>query len=157
MQISKRIMAAISAAALSIAGAMIVDLEGVEYKPYQDVAGITTVCYGHTGNDIIKDKTYTKDECQALLDLDLTTIASEIDSNITADISVTQRAAFYSFAYNVGSGAFNRSTLLKKLNAGDRPSACSELHRWIYAGGKQWKGLINRREIEETVCSYAKQ
>ncbi|MGO2497764.1 MAG: lysozyme [Vibrio litoralis] len=153
MQISKRVMAAISAAALSIASAMIVDLEGVEYTPYYDVAGVLTVCYGHTGDDI-EDRTYSEEECQELLDSDLTRIASLIDPNIYADISVTQRAALYSFTYNVGPTAFNNSTLLKKLNANDMAGACSELHRWIYAGGKKWKGLMNRREIEEAVCLY---
>lgn len=153
MQISKRVMAAISAAALSIASAMIVDLEGVEYTPYYDVAGVLTVCYGHTGNDI-EDRAYSEEECQELLDSDLTRIASLIDPNISADISVTQRAALYSFAYNVGPTAFNKSTLLKKLNANHMTGACSELHRWIYAGGKKWKGLMNRREIEEAVCLY---
>ena len=59
MQISKRVMAAISAAALSIASAMIVDLEGVEYTPYYDVAGVLTICYGHTGDDI-EDRTYSE-------------------------------------------------------------------------------------------------
>nr|WP_170066828.1 lysozyme [Vibrio gangliei] len=155
VQISKRVMAAISAAALSIATSMVIELEGVEHEPYYDVAGVLTVCYGHTGSDIIKDKVYSESECQALLDDDLFRIASEIDPHITTNISVTQRAAFYSFAYNVGSGAFNRSTLLKKLNANDIDGACNELHRWIYAGGKKWKGLMNRREIEEAVCSYA--
>nr|MBJ6969775.1 glycoside hydrolase family protein [Vibrio cholerae] len=52
-------------------------------------------------------------------------------------------------------GAFSRSTLLKKLNAGEMTQACDELKRWVYAGGKKWKGLMNRREIEEEVCSLA--
>ena len=61
------------------------------------------------------------------------------------------------FTYNVGSGAFASSTLLKKLNAGDVPGACKELQRWTYAGGKQWKGLITRREIEREVCEWGQK
>lgn len=148
-------MTAISAAAISIASAMLYDLEGTSYTPYYDVAGVLTVCEGHTGDDIIKDKVYTDKECKALLEEDLSLIAAQIDPKITAEISVTQRAAFYSFAYNVGANAFNSSTLLKKLNANDFAGACDELHRWIYAGGKPWKGLMNRREMEDAVCSYA--
>lgn len=155
MQISKRVMAAISAASLSIASAMIVDLEGVEYTPYYDVAGVLTVCYGHTGSDIVKDKVYSPDECQVLLDTDLARIASEINPQIKTVLPVTMHAALYSFAYNVGSGAFNSSTLLKKLNANDYAGACSQLKRWVYAAGKPWKGLMNRRDIEEAVCRYA--
>lgn len=63
-----------------------------------------------------------------------------------------QRAALYSFTYNVGVSAFRSSTLLKKLNNGDRKGACDELRKWTWAGGKQWKGLQTRREIERELC-----
>lgn len=155
-KLSVRVVAAISTAALSIASAMLMDLEGVRYKPYYDVAGVLTVCYGHTGNDIIKDKTYSEAECQALLDKDLKYIAGLIDPHIQITVSVTQRAALYSFAYNTGAGAFIRSTLLKKLNLGDLSGACDEMSRWVFAGGQPWKGLMNRREIEQAVCGYAR-
>ncbi|NNM39869.1 lysozyme [Vibrio plantisponsor] len=155
-KLSTRVIAAISTAALSIASAMLMDLEGVRYKPYYDVAGVLTVCWGHTGDDIIKDKTYTEAECKVLLDKDLKYIAGLIDPHIQVTVSVTQRAALYSFAYNTGAGAFIRSTLLKKLNLGDLNGACDEMSRWIFAGGKPWKGLMNRREIEQAVCGYAR-
>ncbi|MGA6579692.1 glycoside hydrolase family protein, partial [Providencia sp. NPDC089923] len=62
------------------------------------------------------------------------------------------KAALYSFAFNVGTGAFAKSTMLKKLNAGDQYGACEELKRWVYAGGKVWRGLVNRREAEAAIC-----
>lgn len=52
----------------------------------------------------------------------------------------------YSFAFNVGTGAFAKSTMLKKLNAGDQYGVCEELKKWVYTGGKVWRGLVNRRE-----------
>ena len=57
------------------------------------------------------------------------------------------------------SGLFAMVTpaLLKKLNSGDVPGACKELQRWTYAGGKQWKGLITRREIEREVCEWGQK
>ncbi|TFU20914.1 lysozyme, partial [Proteus mirabilis] len=58
----------------------------------------------------------------------------------------------YSFAFNVGTTTFARSTLLKKLNAGDRAGACEEIKRWVYAGGKVWRGLVSRREAESVLC-----
>jgi lysozyme len=145
-------LVASGASALAIAAAMVMPFEGVEYKPYRDVVGVLTVCYGHTGPDIIPDKTYTKEECQQLLDEDLKLVKSQVDLLITVEIPETTRTALYSFTYNVGVGAFSRSTLLKKLNAGQITGACEELRRWVYAGGKKWKGLITRREIEEEVC-----
>lgn len=152
-----KIIAAMGGGAIAIAAAVIPSLEGVEHKPYQDVVGVWTVCYGHTGDDIIKSKTYTEAECQALLNKDLRTVANQIDPLIRRPIPDTTRAALYSFTYNVGAGAFRQSTLLKKINAGDTVGACNELRRWTYAGGKQWKGLMNRREIEREVCLWSQK
>lgn len=114
-----KIIAAMGGGAIAIAAAVIPSLEGVEHKPYQDVVGVWTVCYGHTGADIIKSKTYTEAECQALLNKDLRKFANQIDPLIKRPIPDTTRAALYSFAYNVGAGAFRQSTLLKKINSGD--------------------------------------
>ncbi|EPM4791316.1 antiterminator Q family protein [Escherichia coli] len=44
-----------------------------------------------------------------------------------------------------------------KINQGDIKGACDQLRRWIYAGGKQWKGLMTRREIEREVCLWGQQ
>ncbi|WP_336803598.1 lysozyme [Erwinia aphidicola] len=152
-----KIIAAMGGGAIAIAAAVIPSLEGVEHKPYQDVVGVWTVCYGHTGADIIKRKTYTEAECQALLNKDLQKVANQIDPLIKRPIPDTTRAALYSFTYNVGAGAFRQSTLLKKINSGDTAGACNELRRWTYAGGKQWKGLMNRREIEREVCLWGQK
>ncbi|MCQ7374286.1 glycoside hydrolase family protein, partial [Salmonella enterica] len=67
------------------------------------------------------------------------------------------RGALYSFVYNVGAGNFRTSTLLRKINQGDIKGACDQLRRWTYAGGKQWKGLMTRREVERDVCLWGKQ
>lgn len=145
------------ASAMVIAAAMLGGnggLEGRRHEPYRDVAGVLTVCDGHTGKDIVPGKHYTDAECDALLNKDLALVAARIDPLIKASIPNSERAALYSFAYNVGTGAFARSTLLKKLDTGDLAGACNELKRWTYAGGKQWKGLVTRREIEHEVCTW---
>ncbi len=143
------------AGAIAIAASMIKPLEGIEYIPYRDVVGVLTVCYGTTGPDVIEGKVYTKAECDALLQRDLKSIERQILPMIKPALPEPTKAALYSFTYNVGVGAFSRSTLLKKLNAGEMIQACEELKRWVYAGGKKWKGLMTRREIEEEVCSLA--
>ena len=64
----------------------------------------------------------------------------------------TRRAALGSFVYNVGEGQFSSSTLLRLLNAGDARGACAQLSRWVFAGGKQLAGLVNRRAAERELC-----
>lgn len=156
-QLKKSIAGVVSGGALAIAAVLITPFEGTKHVPYLDVVGVPTVCTGHTGPDIIMGKTYTDAECQALLNKDLRNVANQIDPLIKRPIHDTTRAALYSFTYNVGAGAFRQSTLLKKINAGDTVGACNELRRWTYAGGKQWKGLMNRREIERDVCLWGQK
>ncbi|HDY3025483.1 TPA: lysozyme [Salmonella enterica] len=160
MQIKIKHLITGGAGAVAIAAAMLGGhdgLEGRRYIPYRDVAGVLTVCDGHTGKDIIPGKRYTDAECDTLLEKDLKRVKAQVDPLIKVSIPESERAAFYSFAYNVGTGAFARSTLLKKLNAGDHAGACNELKRWTYAGGRQWKGLMTRREIEREVCLWGHQ
>ncbi|HGN0866920.1 lysozyme [Providencia alcalifaciens] len=145
-------IAAVTGGLMALTVVMVTNFEGYEPKPYRDVGGVLTVCYGHTGSDIIPTKIYTKVECDELLEKDLAIVAKAVNPLIKINIPDYTRAALYSFTYNVGIGAFSRSTLLKKLNAGDQAGACNELKRWIYAGGKAWKGLMTRREVEKTVC-----
>ena len=60
--------------------------------------------------------------------------------------------AYLSLAYNIGSGAFCRSTLVRKLNAEDYEGACKEILRWDKFKGKPLKGLTNRRQAEYKQC-----
>lgn len=155
-----KLIATMGASAIAIAGVMLSGpdgLEGRKYYAYQDVVGVLTVCDGHTGKDIIPGKRYTNAECDALTQSDLNRIARQVDPHIKVSTTVTQRASIYSFAYNVGASATINSTLLKKLNSGDYRGACDELRRWTYAGGKQWKGLVNRREVEHEVCVWGEK
>ncbi|POX19605.1 lysozyme [Serratia marcescens] len=154
--LKKRLLGSVAGGAIAIAAVLIPSLEGVEYKPYRDVVGVLTVCYGHTGPDIIPDKTYTEAECEAMLDKDLQPFARSVERSVKVPASEYQKAALISFSYNVGVKAFESSTLLKKLNAGDSRGACDEMRRWNKAGGKVWKGLINRREVEREICNWGK-
>jgi lysozyme len=132
-------------------------LEGREYVPYKDVVGALTVCDGHTGKDIIPGKRYSDKECDALTKSDIERIARQVDAAIKVPTTETQRAAIYSFAYNVGASATINSTLMKRLNAKDYAGACNELKKWVYAGGKKWKGLMNRRDVEYEVCTWSQK
>ncbi|WP_305798049.1 lysozyme [Kosakonia sp. MUSA4] len=155
--LKNRLAGMAGASAITIAGVMIPDLEGVRYTPYHDVAGVLTVCYGHTGRDIIPGKKYTETECRALLQKDLVPFAQSVDRSVKVPASEYQKAALITFSYNVGVTAFERSALLRQLNTGNYRAACDGLRQWIYAGGKKWKGLMNRREVEREVCLWGQK
>lgn len=63
-----------------------------------------------------------------------------------------QLVAAVSLAYNIGPVAYRRSTVARKFRAGDWRGACNAFLSWSYAGGKQVKGLLNRRQAERRVC-----
>lgn len=150
-----KLIAAAGGGSMLIASLFIGGKDGVEgrvYEPYKDVAGVWTVCDGHTGNDIIKGRKYTDRECHRLLWNDLQPVKKTVDSLVRVPLNEYQRASLYSFTYNVGASAFSKSTLLKKLNHGDQAGACEELRRWVYAGGMKWRGLMNRRDMERSMC-----
>lgn len=139
--------------AIVVASVMIKYFEGYSPVVYRDGGGVITVCYGHTGKDIILDKWYSKAECEALLEKDLQRLKKQVDPLINVKIPELTQAAIYSFVYNVGIGNFSRSTLLKKVNAGDLKGACEEMKRWVYVKGEKWKGLMTRRDIESAICT----
>jgi lysozyme len=60
--------------------------------------------------------------------------------------------AYVSLTYNIGEGAFCRSTLARKLNAGDYAGACREILRWDKQKGKVLAGLTKRRQEEYKMC-----
>jgi len=150
-----KLIAVAGGGAIAIATVFLGGKDGVEgrvYEPYKDVAGVWTVCDGHTGTDIIKGKKYTDRECDRLLMQDLQPVKKAVDGLVKVQLDEYQRAALYSFTYNVGTSAFSKSTLLKRLNSGDQAGACEEMRRWVYAGGMKWKGLQNRRDMERSLC-----
>ncbi|AIR62131.1 lysozyme [Cedecea neteri] len=146
-----------AASALTIASFVIPELEGVRHTPYYDVVGVLTVCYGHTGADIIKSKKYTEEECQAMLDKDILPFARSVERSVKVPTDEYQKATLISFSYNVGVRAFERSSLLRQINAGNYQAACDGLRQWIYASGKQWQGLMNRREVEHEICMWGQK
>ena len=136
---------------LAAAGVTIATFEGQELTGYVDPVGIATTCYGHTETAVV-GKEYTQDECLNLLADDLATHNEQLMSAINTKLSQGEHIAYLSFHYNVGSGNFQSSTLLKKLNNNDRIGACNELSRWIFAKGQKLPGLIIRREKERSIC-----
>lgn len=140
------------AASLTLAGAYLVGpWEGMEKKAYQDVVGVWTQCYGHT-EGVKKGSVKTVEQCNTQLAETLPRYQEQMLRYVKVPLTPYQEAAFISFTYNVGVGNFAKSTLLKKLNQGNYQGACEELRKWVYAGGKKYQGLVNRREDEYEMC-----
>jgi len=150
-----RLIGFIGAGALSVLTPLVMHWEGKRNVPYHDIAGIPAVCYGHTGDDVKPGQQYSDAQCVMLLYQDLMRHAQALDclsEDARARLTDTQKAAFISFAYNVGTGNFCRSTLVKKANAGYMRLACAELSRWDKVGKKPVKGLARRRAAERQLC-----
>ena len=151
MSSKSAIILKIGAAAAALAVSTVALYEGTVLRSYRDPIGIITACTGHTGPELKMGQTFTRQHCEDMLYADLNKHAAALDC-IKRPMTDGQKAAFLSFAFNVGNGAFCGSTLARKANAGDMPGACAELSRWTYAGGKQLPGLVRRRAAERQLC-----
>lgn len=151
MSSKAKLITAIGAAAAAAVVPLVATYEGTVLRTYRDPIGIVTACTGHTGPELRMGQTFTREQCEAMLYQDLAQHADALDC-ISQPLTDGQRAAFLSFAFNVGEGAFCGSTLVRKANAGDMDGACAELSRWTYAGGKQLPGLVRRRMAERAMC-----
>ncbi|MEN4524901.1 lysozyme [Pantoea agglomerans] len=124
--------------------------EGLELKSYKDSVGILTIGYGHThavkAGDVI-----TGEQADAFLREDLQVAELTINTNVKVKLTQGQFDALVSFVFNLGSGNFVKSTLLKKLNAADYDLAADEFGKWVNAGGKKLPGLVKRRAAEREV------
>lgn len=150
----QRLAAKIGAGAIALAVPLVAHFEGYVPWVYRDPIGRLAACYGHDDQTMTPGKRFTAAECQAMLDEDLLKHTEAIDC-IKRPLSDGQKAAFLSFAFNVGNNAFCGSTLVRKANAGDMAGACAELSRWTLAGGKELPGLVRRRAAERAVCEGA--
>lgn len=122
--------------------------EGLRLQAYCCPAGVQTIGYGHTGADVTAGKEITLDEAEALLRSDLLEFEKRVQQIVTAPLTQGQFDALVSFAYNVGIGALQRSTLLRKLNSEDYAGASAEFPRWTKAGAIELPGLVKRRAAE---------
>lgn len=148
----KPLTAVVGTACAGILCLYVPQFEGVILRGYSDPIGIVTACAGHTKTAVL-GRPYTPEECEVLLQDDLVEHAEGVLACApTLQDKTGPLAASVSFAYNVGTGAFCGSTMVRKWNAGDLAGACAELSRWVYAGGRKLSGLVKRRQIEREMC-----
>lgn len=132
---------------------LIESFEGFSSKPYKDVAGIWTIgvgsIYGIDGKRVkATHKHITKEEALQLMERDLKRTEVRLIQLVKVPVNQNQFAALCSFVYNVGSGAFQRSTARMKLNRGNYKGCADEFLRWKYAGKRAIPGLLRRRKAE---------
>lgn len=133
---------------------LIMKYEGFKSKPYLCPAGVPTIGYGTTRyNDGTKvkltDKPITKEQALELLKHQVKQYELDVDAMAVDSINQNQFNALVSFAYNLGSQALKKSTLLKKVNKNPNDASITkEFLKWVFAGGKKLNGLIRRRNDE---------
>jgi len=149
-QLKKRLTGA-GVGAVAMAVAIVGYFEGTKTTPYLDPIDIPTVCTGHTGN-VVMGRVYSKAECDALLAGDLGVAFRAVAKCVNKPLSDKTKAALASFTFNVGGGAFCKSSVARRINAGDGAAACDNLLLYVYAGGNKLAGLVNRRNAERELC-----
>jgi lysozyme len=132
--------------------------EGVRLKAYLDVAGIPTIGVGFTyypsGKKVQLGESINMYQCDLMFDTVVKTYENAVNKAVKVPLNQSQFNALVSFTFNVGAGAFQKSTLLKKINNGAAESEIrTEFLKWKIAGGKVIDGLLKRR-IREANLYY---
>lgn len=131
---------------------LIKSFEGLSLEKYRDAVGKWTIGYGHL---ILPNENFpqalSKVEAEDLLRADLGTTERGIHRLVTVDLNQNQFDALVAFAFNVGLGNLQNSTLLRLLNQGQYQEAADQLPRWNKAGGKILAGLTRRRDAERAL------
>lgn len=125
--------------------------EGLAQKAYYCPAGKLTIGYGHVilpEDRMGKDSVITEQQAEVLLSKDLTLFEKGVTSLVKVPLTQGQFDALVSFAFNLGLGRLAKSTLLRKVNAGDHAGAAQEFGKWVFAAGNRLRGLVLRREAE---------
>lgn len=174
--LTKRLVALGTSSVIAISGAYLVaPWEGSSNKAYRDMIGVPTLCHGYTIGVKMGDYK-TDDECEEILAKELTHFNTQMMKSVKVPLPEHMEVAYTSLVWNIGIGAWNNSTLLKKLNNKEYDEACKQILRWnkvtvspaqvpVYQKRDEVctqlpsgnfsctvKGLTNRRTDEYKVC-----
>jgi lysozyme len=149
---------AATVAAIAVATPFVVGWEGMDNVARHfsfDPPGVITVCNGITNYDLPGLKPgmkFTDGQCADLLRKAMPKYAAPIDKCVKVPITDNTRAALYSASYNLGPGTVCKSSMVRKINAGDLNGGCDALLLYVRANGKYLQGLMNRRKAERRLC-----
>ena len=134
---------------------LICNFEGKRLTAYDDGVGVWTIGFGTTvypnGMKVKKGDTCTEAQAKAYMAHDLKKFETAVNNAVTVPLSQNQFDALVSLAYNIGTNAFSKSTLVKRLNVNDNRAAADQFDVWVNAGGKRMQGLVNRRAKEKAL------
>jgi lysozyme len=143
-------------AAISLSATALVAIalhEGYREDAYLPLAGdIPTIGFGTTSGVKLGDRTSPEKALQVAL-RDIQKFEGALKQCVKVPLSQGEYDAYISLSYNIGSGSFCRSTLVKKLNGQDYEGACKEILRWDQFKGQRLPGLTKRRQEEYIKCS----
>lgn len=129
---------------LSAKGAQaLIQREGRRLTAYKDTKGIWTIGVGHTGPEVKQGLVWTDAQVTAAFANDVKWAEREVDA-VEAPLTENQYDALVSFIFNIGAGAFRKSTMLKLLNKGEYELAAKEFDRWVIP-----KEITSRRMSEK--------
>lgn len=134
---------------------LISGFEDTRFKAYDDGVGVWTIGIGTTiypnGVKVKQSDTCTPEQAKAYFKHDLAKFEKTVNESVTVPLTQNQFDALVSLTYNIGSGAFKDSTLLKLVNKGDYQGAADQFPLWKKAKGKILNGLITRRAAERAL------
>lgn len=128
--------------------------EGTRYHAYRDVVGVWTICQGDTKN-VAPGMVETREGCQRRLESQLLAHAKPVMActpRLAEKGRDYQRWAAVSIAYNIGTGAYCRSSIDRAFDAGQWRAGCDAFMKYRFAGGREIRGLKLRREREREIC-----
>ncbi len=123
-------------------------LEGCKLEAYQDQGGVWTIGYGSTSN-VVAGMTIDQQEADTRLRAKTAQVTMLISRLVKVDLTQNKFDALVIFVYNIGDGAFEKSTMLKLLNNKSYLAAADQFDVWNHVGGKVNAGLTNRRAAEK--------
>jgi lysozyme len=121
--------------------------ENCRLTAYQDIAGVWTIGWGHTGKDVFPGLTWTQAQADDVLLHDVN-VARALLEMYSSGLSNGTLDALTDFVYNLGIGNYRTSTLCQRVNAQDWSAVKTELLRWDHSNGVVVAGLLARREAE---------
>jgi lysozyme len=135
---------------LEVLYALIKRFEGCRLMPYLCPAGVWTCGWGSTGSDVFPGQRWTQEYADFRMKKDAEYFARET-LRLCPQLRGARLCAIADFAYNLGVGRLDASTLRRRVNAGDLAGAAVELARWVRGGGRVLPGLVARRDAEAAI------